>query len=171
MKKFFSLSAGQSLIELILAIALLAIIGVNVLVVTIGSFRTTQLAEEEYQATLIAAEGLEAVESIRNQAWANLQNGDFGLSQSGGVWNFQGSSDTDASGKYIRVINITDGQRDTNNNLVSSGGTLDEATKVIIATVSWNFSPSRQNQITLNTILTNWLSVKGGEGIIVPTPP
>lgn len=154
---------GLSVIEILVAMSIFLIIAASITAVILGSFQSSRLAKEEDRASFLAKQGLEAVENIRNQNWANLVDGNYGLSNSGGSWSFSGSSDvTDA--KYTRVILIESVQRDGNFDIVSSGGTVDNHTKKITSTVSWNFSPTRQNQISYTNYLTNWQLSTATEG-------
>lgn len=163
---------GLSIIELIVSIAIFAIIAASSISAILGAFSTSRLAKEESRATFFNVEGLEATESIRNQDWANLVNGDHGLSFGGGNWTFSGTSDLDGSGKYTRVVNVSDVERDGNDDIVASGGTIDPDTKKIISTVSWDFTPTRNNQIQKTLYLTNWQKSigAGSSGVGPPTP-
>lgn len=152
----FNNQRGQSVIEVIVAVAILVIIAGSLVIAVLGSFSTARLAEEETQATLFAMEGLEATQSIRNQGWSNLANGDHGLSNSGSLWSFSGSSDTDISNKFTRVITIADAERDEDGDIVASGGTVDPETKSVVSSITWDFTPTRENTVTLTTYLTNW---------------
>jgi len=147
---------GQMVIEVIVAVSIFAIIASSSVMAIVGSLSTARLAEEESQATFLATEGLEAVKSIRNQGWGYLTAGIYGLSKTSGVWAFSGNSDTDPSMKFTRVISITDVGRDGNGNILGTGGTVDPETKKITSTVSWNFTPTRQNSVIMNMYVTNW---------------
>jgi len=147
---------GLSIIELIISIAIFAIIAASAISAILGSFSSSRLAKEESRASFLNVEGLEATESIRNQDWANLVNGDHGLSSGGGAWVFSGTSDVDGSGKFTRIVNVSDVERDSNGDIVASGGTVDSDTKKIISMVSWDFTPTRNNQIQKTLYLTNW---------------
>ena len=150
--------------------AIFVIISAGVVISVIGSFSTIRLAQEEQTATNLALQGLAATESIKNQSWVNLTVGNFGLSQTGGVWSFSGTSDL--TGKYTRVITISQVYRDTNNNIVQSGGTLDPDTLLIVSRVDWLFSPLRPNTVSLSTYLTNWQQARRiiGEPSPMPSP-
>jgi type II secretory pathway pseudopilin PulG len=156
MKKFSFVPRGQMVIEVIVAISIFVIIATSSVVVIIGSLKTARLSEEESRATFLAVEGLEAAKSIRNQAWVNLTIGQHGVSTGSGVWAFVGTSDVDPTSKYTRVIDITAVGRDGSGNILSSGGTTDSETKKITSTVSWSFSPTRNNSVVLTLYLTNW---------------
>jgi len=148
---------GQMVIEVIVAVSIFAIIAASSIIAIVGSLNTSRLSEEESQATFIANEGLEGVKSIRNQGWSNLTTtSPYGLSKTSGVWAFLGTSDIDPSNKFTRVIDIADVGRDGSGNILLSGGTVDPETKKITATVSWNFTPTRQNSVVMTMYLTNW---------------
>jgi len=148
---------GQSIIEIIIALALFVIIAGSAAVAILSSFTTTRLAKEETQASMFANQGLEAVQSIRNQDWDNLTNGNHGLVGSSSIWAFSGiSDDPDGSGKFSRIIAISDVYRDPDGQIGTPGGTLDPTTKLIQATVTWDFTPSRTNAVSLSIYLTDW---------------
>ncbi len=154
-------NSGQSILEIIIAMGIMIIIVGSTVSALVGSFSVTRLGEEETKATLIASEGLSAVESIRNRSWGSLPDGNWGLENQSGIWQLSGTSDTDPTAKYTRVINIA---------------TIDNDRKNITSTVSWNFTPARQNQIVLTSSLTNWREAVGQTGSEVtptptPTPP
>lgn len=146
-------SAGQSVIEVVVAIAIFVIIVGGTVTAVLGSFLTSRLGEEETQATYYALEGINAVESIRNKDWASLTNGNFGLAKAGNTWSFSGSGE--ALGKYTRVINISDVERDVTNNVVSNG-LVDANSKRVTSTVTWSFVPARVSSVEVSSYLTNW---------------
>jgi Tfp pilus assembly protein PilV len=151
---------GFGLIETIVAVGIFAIVASTGVIVVLQSFSAHRLSEEETQATLIAQEGIEAIRSIRNQGWSDpflttdCSSG-CGVETSTGSWSFVGSSNT--LGKFIRVVTVTSAQRDGNGNLVESGGTVDPDAYFITSEVDWNFTPTRQNQVSVSTYLTNFV--------------
>jgi type II secretory pathway pseudopilin PulG len=156
---------GQSIIEVIVAVAILTIIAATSVVAILGSLNTTRLAEEETQAATYAMEGIEAVQSIRNQNWASIVAGTYGLAKSGSVWSFSGSSDDpDGSGKFTRVVTIADVSRDTNGDIVTSGGTDDTDTKQVTAVINWNFNTARSNSVDMVGLVTNWQKTRTTPG-------
>src|SRR6185369_8730762 len=104
------------------------------------AIQSTQIFAIKNKASSIAEEGLEAVRSIRNESFANLVDGNYGLSQSGNKWIFSGTSDT--VGSYTRVIQIA---------------TADSTTKTVLSTVAWS-SPV-VGSVSYLTYLTNWQRV------------
>jgi prepilin-type N-terminal cleavage/methylation domain-containing protein len=156
---------GFSVLEIILAVALFAIIASGAVASMIGSFSATRLAEEQTQAGMLAAEGAEAVQSIRDQSWNNVTNGAHGLTKSSGQWAFNSTSDV--TGKFTRVITILDVFRDAGGTIVTTGGTLDPDTKKVLVVVSWLAGPNRNNGVTINIYVTRW---RLGKNIAPPTP-
>jgi len=166
LRKFES---GFSIIEVIIASAVFIAFASGAIVAVISAINTNRLGAEQTIAIQYTSEGLEAVQSIRNQAngFTTLAGkagaGNQGVAVSGGVWNFSGTSNTLASdNRFVRTIAITSVQRDTNGNIVSSGGTIDPNTYKITATTSWNFNSARTDSVQLTKYLTNWKSKKGG---------
>lgn len=146
--------AGFGIIEIIVAMSIMIIIAATGASTVLHSFSANRLGGEETQATLFAQEGVEAVRSIKNQDWANLAAGTYGLDNSGGTWALLGSSDT--NGKYTRQIVVSQVQRDSDGDIVESGGTVDLDTLKATSQVTWDFTPTRNNTVTLVTYLTNF---------------
>ena len=150
----FTKSAGFGIIEIIVAMGIMIIIAATGASTVLHSFSANRLGDEETNATLFAQEGIEAARSIKNQGWANLSTGTHGLDSSGGTWTFSGTSNT--SGKYTRQVVISEVQRDAGGAIVESGGTFDPDTVKATSTATWEFSPTRNNSVSLVTYLTNF---------------
>jgi len=153
-------NVGFSVIEVILAAAIFMIFATGAVGVVIQGLSSNRLGEEQTVATQYASEGLEAVRSIKNRGFSNLVNSSgTGLARSGTVWVFSGSNNTftPKPGKtYTRVIKVEPVYRNANGDIVTSGGTLDNLSKKITSTVTWSFSPARNNSVVLTTYLTNY---------------
>lgn len=154
------MNKGQSVVEVMLAAGLFVIFSAGIVTAVLGGLDNNRVAGEQTIANQLASEGLEAVRSIKNQAYTNLVNSTgTGVAVTGGVWSFSGTNNI--FDKYTRVITVNDVLRDINGNIVASGGTLDPDTKKVISTVSWNVNSARANSVVLTTYLTNW-GVGGG---------
>lgn len=132
--------SGFSLVEVILSAALFGLI----VTIFVGAYlygqESTALAGSRARAVMLASEGIEAVRNIRDEDYANLIDGTFGLTESGGQWVFSGSSDlTDI---FSRSITIT---------------TVDEDRKSITSNVAWTQNTQRSGSVSLITRLTNWM--------------
>ncbi|OGM78904.1 hypothetical protein A2382_03350 [Candidatus Woesebacteria bacterium RIFOXYB1_FULL_38_16] len=150
---------GFGIIEVIVAMSLFVIIAVSGVVTVVGSFSVNRLGSEETEATLFATEGIEAARAIKNKGWTMLFlatscSGGCGATNGGGSWVWSGSNNV--SGDYTRTITVSDVQRDGSGNIVASGGTNDPDTKKIVSEVVWDFTPSRNNTVTLTTFLTDF---------------
>ena len=131
---------GQSLIELVVALGIFAIVGSALVFLIFNSYIAGRLASEITIANFLAEEGLEATRSVRDNNWTGLVDGDHGLIVSGGTWQFSGISET-IDGKFTRVITVE---------------TIDPDRKKIISQVIWQFTGARPQEINLVTYLTNW---------------
>jgi prepilin-type N-terminal cleavage/methylation domain-containing protein len=143
---------GFSLLELILAVAIFSLSSYAIATMLIDSNISTKQNSERVEAFFYAKEGIEAVRSIRDNAWADLVDGDHGLVASTSAWTLDGSSDL-VDDKYTRVINI----------LTDEG---DSELKKITTTISWDITPVRQASIVLNTYLTSWRDSTNGLGVV-----
>lgn len=140
---------GFSIIEILVAIFIIAITLTSLLGLTNSSLKTSILIKETTQSVNLAQEAMEAVRSIRDGDWNKITNGNHGLTSTGGYWDFDGTENIINS--FSRTVLIENTQRDTNDNIVENGGTNDPDTKKIIVTVSW-----KNKETELVTYLTNW---------------
>lgn len=139
---------GQSLIEILIGLALIALgIGAATILV-FGGEKLLIDRQNAVQAKNLAGEGLEAVYSIRERGWNDLSDGEHGLQFQNGEWQFSGTSDTD--GLFVRKIIIT---------------TESENVKKVESKVSWETEKGRKQKVLLVTLLTNW------ENVVPPPDP
>jgi len=145
-----NLEHGQSLIELIIAIALFATVLLGLSLFIFDSYNASRLALDMTKADFLAEEGLEAAKSIRDNKFSDLSTGSHGLVISNGHWIFQDSEENLSSqlngGK--RVIEIED-------------DTLDQNIKKITSIITWKFTENRSEEVKLITYLTNWRAYCG----------
>lgn len=133
------LQSGYSLVELLLAIGLF---GFLISILFAGFVATRDGKPQQKQRVLAAAllqETVEAVRVVREQDW-----GEFAQN---GVWHpvvdpVTGTTWTLAAGSevvngFTRQLTISDVQRNSQGDIVASGGTVDPSTKKIDITVSW----------------------------------
>jgi hypothetical protein len=157
---------GFSIIEVVLAAAIFVTFATAAVVAIISGLNANRLGTEVAIANQFNAEGMEAVRSIKNQAFATVAGkaglGNQGVVVSGGVWTFSGTSNSLASDtRFVRTIVVTSTQRDASGNIVVSG-TVDPNTYKVVTTTTWNFNTARQNSVVLTEYMTNWKSKKGG---------
>lgn len=169
---------GFSVLEVILAVAIFMIFSTGAIVVITQGYNANRLGTENTVASQFAAEGIEAVKSIKNQGFANLNvnNQPRGLNRVSNVWVFDTDGTTDTlvhnSGEnYIRQVKVETVYRDglpPSGNIVASG-TLDQDTKKVTSTVTWNFNSARPETTSLITYLSDWRKpiVTGGPIMMV----
>lgn len=145
---------GQSLIELIVAVAIFGAASASLAFFILDSYSAGRLAKEITAADFLAQEGLEAARAIRDNNFSDLASGNHGLQISANRWVFQGTAEDISS-------ELTAGTRQIIVEDISAD------TKKITSSVNWQFSPGRNEQTQLATYLTNWQRVPGCQGACV----
>ncbi len=131
------LQFGQSLIEIILTVALAALLLPALLTGVIASRNGKVQQDQRLQAVALFKEAEEAVRSVRELGWNSFAiDGTYHPSLTGSNWNLVSGSEV--INGFTRQIIIADVYRDSQGNIVTSGGTNDASTKSITVTVSWN---------------------------------
>jgi len=130
---------GFSLIEVILSGSVFILISIVLIGGIIYGQESSLKGALRSRAALLAEEGLEAIRSIRNQNFSDLNTGTFGLSTARGQWTLiQSAEYIDV---FLREITITD---------------IDTHQKKIISKVIWLSENKLENSVSLTTILTDW---------------
>lgn len=100
--------SGQSIVEVVIAVGIVALVLVALVTAVTVSIRNSTFSKNKSIANKYVSEGIEAVRSIRDADWTTLNNesGQInGLLNSSGVWSFSSASDIPASG-YTRTVNV-----------------------------------------------------------------
>ena len=113
------------------------------------------------QASYLAEEGLEAVRLLRDASWAMNIAGEvsgvpFYLNFNGSSW-VKTAVNTYVDETFERKTTFSDVYRDSSQNIVSSGGTLDPNIKKVTVAVYWN-SYGATTTRSLSTYITNVFS-------------
>lgn len=132
----FRLQRGQSLVELLLAIAFAGII----IPVIFSSFLSSREGKSQNSQRLIALPSLqdlmEVSRVIREKDWnAFAINGTYYPVVSGQSWVLTPGIETKDG--LFRSITVSDVQRDTLGAIVQSGGVVDPSTKLVVSSVWW----------------------------------
>lgn len=153
-------SQGIILLEIIIAIALFAIVSVSILGLLLSLINTSAFLQKQNKAEFLIKEYIEAVRVFRDStanSWSSTGVGSLStgtpyhlvLSGDPPTWSLaSGPETTDGFTKQVVFEKVS---RDANGNIVSSGGTDDPDTRKVIVQVSFN---SKTYQIS--TYLTNW---------------
>lgn len=136
---------GISVIEIILALSILAMT-ITAITGLISQSQKAEINSTHYnQAIFIAQEGLEAARNLRDNDFLNLTNGEYGISENGQNWElvanptFEGKNDF-----YERTITISDFNADT---------------KLINSEVTWQVTSQEEKSVILTSYLSNWQEI------------
>ena len=154
MKYFKFGSKGQSLVELLVVMALLAIILPALLLGFLNSREGKAQQKQRIDATLLLKEGQEALRNVREKGFSNINiNGTYYPVVLGdSSWGLSPGSEN--KGEFTRKIEISDTKRDANGN-IAENGTIDPSTKKSIIIVSWN--KPYPSSVSSTTYLTRYL--------------
>ncbi|MFA6308039.1 MAG: prepilin-type N-terminal cleavage/methylation domain-containing protein [Patescibacteria group bacterium] len=146
---------GFSLVEVIIALGVFSILAAGVFNIVTSSYKNFYGVGDKQVISEFAQEGMEIVRAIRDNSWQDIENvsgaGNQGVSKaSAGYWQFSGTSNT--LGVLTRTIAISDVSRDSNNEIVLSGGTNDPSTKKVVVTVTG----TGISDYVLTVYLTDW---------------
>ncbi len=127
--------AGFSAVEALLAVVVFGLLASGIIGALVYGRAATADAGDNQRASLLAEEGLEGARNLANSSFVNVPsvNGNYGFVQSGGIWTFSGTSDT--NGIFTRSIAVTNA---TNRKTLASG-------------VTWG-----TNSVSLTSLLSNW---------------
>ena len=135
-------SAGQSLLEILIALTVFAVVVTAAALVFYGG--SSSILAQNFSAGALdyARSGLEAARTIRDQiGCGSMINGTYGLSLQGSKWQF--IPNFDSSGAYTRTMTVS---------------SLDVNTKKIVASVAWQSEDDRPESIQLTEALSDWIT-------------
>lgn len=147
-------------ILIIVAIAAIALFSINNLMFT--SLATGLQGVRYTKALLLVEEGLEVMNILRNQSWANNiapldPATTYYLTLSGTIWSIATTPPALIDNVFTLLVTIEEVFRDGSNNISPSGTTLDTNTKKITVTVRWT-DQGKIRSIVIPTYLTNLLA-------------
>ncbi|NQV88132.1 MAG: prepilin-type N-terminal cleavage/methylation domain-containing protein [Parcubacteria group bacterium] len=157
MIKKINLQKGQSLIEVIVAMAIFAIMSGAIMSVTLGSLNGLTQGGEETEAKALTQEGMEAIRSVRDDAWNNLVYSPASVATSSNAWFISEDVSELINNKYTRIITISNVCRDGSNNIATCPATyIDPHTKFASTTVSWSPRNGATNIVEQFGFISNW---------------
>ena len=130
---------GFSLVEILLTVSIF-----TMTILAIASFLSTNDNSLKYssqynEANYYLIQGLEAVKNISDNSYSGLNNGTYGLMESGSVWQLLGSSDN--INGYIRKVIIT---------------SPDAFSKNVTTQIQWLNANNQIQTVSANLTLKNW---------------
>ena len=155
---------GQSITELVIALALISVVFTSSLAILSNSFSNIGLEFYSQKANYLVIGGLEGMRSMRNEDWSSLSDGtwhfyyDYTDPENAVVNLVSGSELID--GKYTRSIIISSVRRDEVDMSISEDllDPIDPDSKMVEVIVEWNFK-GREYSDSEQILLTNWQNV------------
>lgn len=148
---------GFGLIEIIVGSAILTISLIAISGYFQKSLQLSQDSEKMVKASFLLEEGIEVVKFFRDTSWLNISELTAGapyyLQFSGTKWATT-TSNVFVDEIFERKLVIDNVSRDANDDIVSSGGTLDVGTKKATISVAWAGRTGTTTK-SISTYLTN----------------
>ncbi len=144
---------GQSLLEILFAIALFSVGVVTIGYLIVDSSSSMRYGIEALQAESLAREGVVAVRTIRDDSFSRLIPGTYGVVLEDGLWALTPGSDT--TGKFVRTVTIDE---------------QSEGVREVVSTVLWDFHEGVEKQVRHTAHLTNWMYTEGDAALLEINP-
>ena len=153
-------SAGFGLIEIVIGAAVLSLSLLGISSYYQQALNVSQRTGNFVRAAFLMEEGIEVAKFFRDTSWTNISGFTSGatyyLSWNGSTWATT-TTNTFVDGMFERKLVVDNVSRDSNDDIVSSGGTLDAGTKKATVSVSWNEKGATTTK-SVSTYLTNFFN-------------
>jgi type II secretory pathway pseudopilin PulG len=153
-------SYGFALVEVMISCAILSTVTIALLSYAQKGLELSNLSLRQTQANYLLEEGGEAVKTIRDANWSNISgltldtNYYLSYDTSTNVWSLSATPSL-VDGIFTRKIVFSAVYRDSNDDIVASGGTLDTGTKKVTVTTSWAGGDGASTSKTLTFYISN----------------
>lgn len=129
---------GLSLVEVIIASAIILFLAVVLVSANLAYFKSAGTNLKNVKAIYLAEEGVEAVNFLKNKAWAGLGTvgTDYYLLWNGTTW-LSTTTPNVIDQLYRRKFVTESVNRDASSDITVSGGTPDANTRKLTVSVSW----------------------------------
>jgi type II secretory pathway pseudopilin PulG len=132
-------TTGFSLVELVLSGALFSMIALSLVGAILYSQQSSVEQSLRLKGSSLATAGITAVRNIRDNDYANLNDGTYGVIKTDAVWSL--SAGSDVTDGFTRTVTIA---------------TIDAQTKKVSVTVSLPGMMANRPPVTLSTFVTDW---------------
>lgn len=138
MKKVLrALQRGQAIVEILIAMGLLAIVAPALLAGFYNASGGKVQQNQRIEAVALMKEAEEAVRNVRERGWSSFEaSGTFHPAVVNDQWLLQ--ADQESINGFTRGLVISNVYRDANGAIVTGGGMFDGSTKKVVITVSWD---------------------------------
>ncbi|MDA2936198.1 hypothetical protein MYX06_03195 [Patescibacteria group bacterium AH-259-L05] len=152
---------AQSILEVILAVAIFSLISMVMVSFITGGFQGIQQGGDQTEAEALASEGIEAVRAVRDRAWNELIPSPAVVSISGSQWIISSGASELINNKYTRAIIFNSVCRDALDEIATCPGTyVDIHSTQVVVTVNWETREGVTNTVRKTAYLTNWDSTE-----------
>ena len=155
------MNKGFALVEIVIASAIVSISIFSLSTVSVLGSRLQRQSLEKIRANFLAEEGLEVMRFLRDKSWnANLANFFPGtnyyisFATTTSEWSIGSTAVSYIDFLFERKLTVENVFRDSNDNIVLSGGTNDPDSKKITSYVSWP-EGNATTTISLSTYLSD----------------
>lgn len=162
MKFFSNKRKGVSLAEMVIAIGLLGFILSSLSVFAMDANRILRSTEKKIEAYAYMNEVFQAIQLKKLESWATfIQSTGTGPKHLTRIGNTYTLADGSESKNGITIsFEIQNAFRDTNGNLVTTGGTMDKHTRTIVVNASWTTQSGAVKSASSRTYVTDWNILK-----------
>ncbi len=148
---------GISVVEIVIASSVLLLAIVPIFGSFAVSLKSTLVNIPFVQGAFLLEEGNEALINMRDWGWASnidtLTNGTtYRLSYLDGRWQAT-TTNSFVDGEFDRSFTLSAVNRDSGNNVVSTGGSLDTGTRKVTVSISW-----REGNATTTKTMESYIS-------------
>lgn len=138
---------GFALVELLVGVALTAIVMLAIVGLSAQNLRLSGLVVEDVQADFLLEEAAEAVKLIRDDGWSNLSSltldTAYGLSFAGNTWSI--ATSPVAIDGFTRSVTFSEVERDAITGAIGSGS-VDTQTLLVTVDVDWEARVGARNR-------------------------
>lgn len=150
---------GQSVLEIIVAMAIFALISASLTSLILTSFATYTRSGEIALAENLADEALEAVRSVGDRDWYELSMDEAVVDTASNRWALAAGTGELIGDKYFRTIVFSPVYRDASHAFVpatATGAVLDPDSKRVEVRVEWGLENGASSYAWRQALVTNW---------------
>ncbi len=158
--KIKNIQSGQSLAEIVIALALVAVFLSVVGASLLFGLESADRGRDYLQAQMLAREGIEAARSVYYEDWDSPSYSQSAIVISDNAWTLSGEGTSEQIGKFSRQINFSSLYRaSSTNELVESSNPdayLDALSKKISVDIAWVKNNGQAGSYSLESIISAW---------------
>ncbi|OGZ33443.1 MAG: hypothetical protein A2174_01280 [Candidatus Portnoybacteria bacterium RBG_13_41_18] len=152
-------SKGIGLIEVVVAVAIIVISLTALAALANFALSIQSHLKQELIATNLAVEAMEATAAAKSDNWSIISGLTLGAPyypvKSGSPLKWTLSAGAENINGFSRQVTFAQVNRDSNDDIVLSGGTQDPESRKATVLVSWN-EKGKNYQVSLDSYLMNW---------------